>query len=614
MPYYSNPETIPTLLEALNNYSVEQLKKLLPLLQTREKPNRKAELVEVVFDYLQDNNLSRLWQQLDTIQQAAVAEIVHSFQSQFNENQFAAKYGQLPNFGKVERYGNISEPSLLKLFFYNYNIMPEDLKNRLKTFVPAPKTTNIKTVSDLPKSIKRPWEKFDWETRQNTSGIEEISLEIRPMERTAFNDLQTLLRLIKAGKITVSDKTRYPTTAIQTTLTKLLSGGDYYTEPPEKEREPYEQVIGTIRAFALPIILQAADLAELSGKKLRLTAAGEKALSNCSEKTIKAIWKKWLKTNFLDEFRRINEIKGQTGKGQKGFTALAGRRQTIASGLLDCPVGEWVGIDDFFRYLIATGNTFLVSRQTEYLYLCEAGYGSLYDLGREWSILEERYTLCFLLEYAATLGIIDVAYIHPSGSRQNYNDFWGVDDFEFLSRYDGLLYFRLTPLGAYCLDLTPNYTALPLEIRSVLKVLPNLEIVVTDNSLTTADILVLEQYAKKISDNIWQLEQGKLLTVTAEGNSVLEFQKFLQARCDHPLPETVLQLLKDIQGKTESLKDKGTGRLIECIDASLAVLIAKDSRTKNYCLLAGEKSLVIPLECETKFRNALQKLGYTLPK
>jgi hypothetical protein len=62
--------------------------------------------------------------------------------------------------------------------------------------------------------------------------------------------------------------------------------------------------------------------------------------------------------------------------------------------------------------------------------------------------LQLRYLLCFLFEYVAALGIIDVAYIEPNGARNDFRNLWGADDLEFLSRYDGLVYFRLTPLGA----------------------------------------------------------------------------------------------------------------------------------------------------------------------
>jgi hypothetical protein len=74
-------------------------------------------------------------------------------------------------------------------------------------------------------------------------------------------------------------------------------------------------------------------------------------------------------------------------------------------------------------------------------------YSSLgHDGYHSWEILQFRYLLCVLFEYAAALGIIDVAYIEATGARNDFGDLWGTDDLEFLSRYDGLIYFRVTPL------------------------------------------------------------------------------------------------------------------------------------------------------------------------
>ena len=52
MPYDSQPEQIPTLLEALNHYTVDQLKALAQLLPNGAIPTRKAELVSYVHQRL----------------------------------------------------------------------------------------------------------------------------------------------------------------------------------------------------------------------------------------------------------------------------------------------------------------------------------------------------------------------------------------------------------------------------------------------------------------------------------------------------------------------------------------------------------------------------------
>jgi len=66
--------------------------------------------------------------------------------------------------------------------------------------------------------------------------------------------------------------------------------------------------------------------------------------------------------------------------------------------------------------------------------------------------------------------------------------------------------------------------------------------------------------------------------------------------------------------RTTRLQDKGVARLIECADAALANLIANDSRTRPYCLPAGDRWLAVPADAETRFRIALRKVGYSLAR
>jgi hypothetical protein len=263
----------------------------------------------------------------------------------------------------------------------------------------------------------------------------------------------------------------------------------------------------------------------------------------------------------------------------------------------------------------ATDLSFEVTRDPWTLYIVEPGYGSLgYEGFHDWPILQGRYTLCLLFEYAATLGFIDVGYIPPHDARRDFRELWGSDDLAFFSRYDGLQYIRLNPLGAYCLGLADHYVPSEAETQAVLQILPNLEIVTTGEPLEPADVMSLDSYASKPSDAVWKLEQSKILEAVEAGHSVAALKDLLESRSGRPLPGTVEQFLEDMASRVNRLQDKGTVRLIECADAALAALIANDTRTKPFCILAGERYLVVPLESEARFRSALRKLGYSLPK
>jgi hypothetical protein len=173
-----------------------------------------------------------------------------------------------------------------------------------------------------------------------------------------------------------------------------------------------------------------------------------------------------MKNTLLDELRRIESIKGQTGKGKRGLTAPTSRRKVLAEALGVAPVGKWV-------------------------------------------------------------------------------------------------HFRLTSLGAYCLGLSTDYKPTPLAVKPILRVLANLELVVT-GKLTTADTLMLDTFAVKQSNAVWQLEQSKILEAIASGRNLKDWQAFLAARSHDPLPQPVQQFLRDLENRASSLQDLGAARLIRC--------------------------------------------------
>ena len=146
MPRAQETPTIPTVHEALDLLTVPQLKELVALLPTQERPARKGELVELVEQHLSGERLRALWEALDETQKLAVAETIHADDSVFNPARFRAKYRKLPVFGRrKDSWGESESPSLLRLFLYRaqrYNdgasVVPNDLKPRLLRFVPKP--------------------------------------------------------------------------------------------------------------------------------------------------------------------------------------------------------------------------------------------------------------------------------------------------------------------------------------------------------------------------------------------------------------------------------------------------------------------------------------------
>lgn len=334
MSYERLEDRIPTVGDALIAINVPALKQLAALVCSDRLPARKAELVALVSDRLgRDDVLRDTWERLDDIQRAAVAEVVHGHGPGFEHDRFLAKYGRSPDWGTLDDYPRRSTgPTALRLFFFGGRTMPDDLRERLRAFVPSPAGAVLATLDDLPAAIERCSTVWDPAVGKRREEAEEMTLEVRETERAAMQDLETVLRLVESGKLAVSDKTRRPTAATIRLIADALAEGDFYTQQDDG--------VGPVKAFAWPMLVQAGGLAELRGTRLALTKAGVKALGAEAASVIATTWRRWLGTRILDELARVEAIRGQTGNGKRGLTAPAGRRDSIADALAECPPGR----------------------------------------------------------------------------------------------------------------------------------------------------------------------------------------------------------------------------------------------------------------------------------
>src|ERR1017187_8485115 len=277
-----------TLQFALDSMTADELRKLVAL--TRQKaPGTKAEMAALIIQHLAGDRLRTVWEGLDELQRAAVAEAAYSPSSQFYSGQFHARYGGDPCWGSegANRYDR--KPSALCLFLYRKCVLPSDLKARLLKFVPAPREPAVVTLDPLPPTYPRPFDRWDAKRRIREKGTEDVPLTVHETERAAQRELLSVLRLADAGKVSVSDKTRRASATTIDAITAILDGGDYYpqTPPPDKW---HDSNTGPIRAFAWPLLIQAGGLAQLAGTKLQLTKAGRKALSEPAAGTIRTLW------------------------------------------------------------------------------------------------------------------------------------------------------------------------------------------------------------------------------------------------------------------------------------------------------------------------------------
>ncbi len=586
-----------TLRDALTRLCVDDLKVLTRFLPDFQLASRKDDLITYLVSSLLGDDLKTLWCMLDAVQQSAVAQAAHDPAAQHRPSQFQAKYRAAPVFatsvGTGRGSASDSKKTGLCLFIHHLHpegiyVLPSDLRSRLLEFVPAPPPVALASSATL----------------EQAEGLTQ-----RLTERDAVLELSVMLRTLEHERVTVSEKTALPSAAALRILSGKLPAGDFY--PWVEKQNKWDQEIGPIKAFAWPMLLQAGGLAVRNGGRLVLSPAGVKALAANPADTLRSLWRRWLKTTLLDEFSRIDAIKGQTGTGRV-MTAVAPRRQAIEEALQECPVQGWVEVGEFSRFMQASELDFEVTHDPWKLYIGERQYGSLgYSGSNGWSILQGRYISALLFEYAATLGLLDVAYVDPKASDRvdDFRSLWGADDLSYLSPYDGLSHFRLTALGAYVLGRVDSYQPQALVSDVALSVLPSLAVNVVRGSLGADAALMLDTWAQPVQANSWLLDRSKALAAIEKGHAMAELKRFLENHDDLPLPETVASFLSRWEHDAQALKLGSSAVLVECRDAATAQLIAEHKETRSLCLQAGPRTLVVRADVLDKFRAGVHLLG-----
>ncbi len=508
---------------------------------------------------------------------------------------FQAKYGcSAPKtFGYM---GYCEKPGMLMAVIHRDRSLPTALvpgiKEIYQPLVEAPRPPTARTVETLP-------EKYEGRSVKIFSGEADVPAE-----------LTRVLRLIHAGKVRVAESTKRPTDASVRALAGVLIHPDFDLECPQEERGQWEpDKAGPVRAHAWGVLAQQCGWAKAKAGTLVLTEAGKAIMGQFTSERYRDGVSKFLWDDDFDELQRVNHIRGQNGKAKRWITPPSERRDAFAQGVKNCPVGKWLAFPEIARLIAASGGDHTVITVDGVLYICDAQYGTIFDSPG----LSTQFFRAFIMESLATLGLLDIAYCRPHDLWPEFGDSYGRDSHSFLGRYDGLLYVRLNPLGAWCLGEADSYSSPKVEPIAVFRVLPNHEIVATAPP-DPASAAFLELFADRKSDAVWSLDGEKILLFVEGGGSMEELRAFLCAHSTGEIPGNVRIWLDGLAQKSRSCRSAEKAVLFEWKDSAQAVLLTSSSETSRLCHHAGENRLVVPASKLAAFTRAVRRMGFILPE
>jgi len=562
---------------------------------------RKLDVIDAL-ERLLLSNPRQIVDLLSDVEKKLVAEMAYS-DGPLDAHQFEAKHGvQWPALGP-RGYPSTDSSPLLIFVGTGYGRVSPAVAQALRGVLEPPPAAAIAVTDALPAEYLLPGNWRKGESRP---------LQVYEGEAVVFPELRSVLKLVQAGKLKVTEKSNRPTDQAVRRINEVLVVPDFSLEPPAEEAGQWTQHAGPVRAHAWGALVQQCGWAKAKAGKLVLTDEGQKLLGTADPAAFAKGVGEFIGDDELDEFNRINHIHGQSGKGQRFMTFPVERREAIVESMEGWPVNQWIAFDQAARHVWASGNGFDVTEATDSLYLGDAHYGRLYGGSLEISRL---YLRAFLMESMATLGLVDIAYTYPHDLWPEQHQSWNSGDgLDFIGRYDGLLYARLNPLGAYCLELTDAYQPRATQAARPFRVLANREVALLDGGQpSAADRHLLELFATPKSEFVWVLDTARILTHVESGGALDEVTRFLESNSSVPIPETVAAMLADLARRSAAVVGAEEALLIEFQDETAAALAAHDTQTARYCHLAGKKHVAVPKKNLRAFRSAIKKLGFVIP-
>ena len=589
-------------LSSKNKNDLKSLAKLVPGLRlSTTKDKMVHELAAAIEEGVDD-----LLEQLDPLEQAMLSHAVHDEWWWYDVIKFAAIHGKLP---KQEIYSRgafgwqAPVATVMDLFFYD-GVLPRDLGERLRAKLKPPVKFEILSSDTFPEAIER----------VDDMGEEAppLPLHLQLSEEMALGEVAEVMRLIQDGGLRLSSKTNLPTAASLRKLSETLYAPDWLAEEELWGESEYLEDpgmdVGPIRPYAWGVLFAMTGFLQSSKSKTQLNKKGKELLGKPPAQRLKQLWQEWLKQDRFDELTRASAIKGQTGRAKSDMTPPSQRRHSIVHVLAQVPPNQWVDLEMLLRAMVVQERFPYVTQEGAYgLYIGSSSYGSL-AYQSSWEVLEGTYIRLFLLEYAATLGLVDVAYATPDHFRSRWGGAWWADTLSYLSPYDGVTHVRVTPLGAWILGSSPSYQG-PKQPVIELQVLPNLEVVCT-TEISQRARLKLDAWCTPSGERTWGISRDSLLGGVDRGESLEAFVSFLEESAQHALPQTVTALIKDVRRRAGALSNQGEMVVIEAKSKAIALELAHHRRTKEMCTLVGEKTLLVTPSRGQAFRKAALALGY----
>ena len=225
------------------------------------------------------------------------------------------------------------------------------------------------------------------------------------------------------------------------------------------------------------------------------------------------------------------------------------------------------------------------------------------DYGTYDSMVKKAFITGTVSLYAA-FGLMEIAYnnINTEALGKTY-----------FSAYDGLKYFRLTPLGAYVLGVTNQYEAAETEKPNKLTFDEDSLIIVAEGDLDVINV-TLANYAERLANNRFRVTNAHFLKDCKNTKDIQNKIALFKNTVGKNLPANWENYFSQLLNNAKVIKEKlqFITYQLPANEKELHRLIAQDNILKQLVLKAENYHILVANTEVAKFKNRMKELGYVI--
>lgn len=272
--------------------------------------------------------------------------------------------------------------------------------------------------------------------------------------------------------------------------------------------------------------------------------------------------------------------------------------------------GDWcISIENIVNcFTYRENNTELLSfnEAKDYIYINEASYerARIYDYEDYTEYVIEPFvkSLLFLL---GTLGLFEIYYEKPKNCESLYMKS------NYLTKFDGLKFVKLTDLGKFILGKTDDYT-LEKKYEEEKVFLDEKQLLVTVIGDSPTKRIFFDRISKKIGENLYKINSATFKKGLVTKEDLLErIEKFKENVDGVEIPNNWKEFFDEYIRKFDSIKVVSNYTVFKLPeDKELIDLVLNNSKIRELVLKAEDYHLLVDDKNIEKFKKLLGETGY----